>query len=312
MPASLPGIVPAVVPAATPGAMQTSPGAAESGAPLFIRMFGSPVNNTAVPADVKPAVPSTPGGHPSSPAAVTQARDAVGSMMQSSLGDLNKLLTGFVSKKSSGHVTSAAYLRPAEHTLINSLAASTFDLTHGEVILSASRRSTVIAGAHTVEAAAGAIVHVTRDGALLKVRNLCDSTGKGVNVFIAGKSVAVGVGEELVVGADEGTVNASVKGDNIGRRKVTRFLVDGKHALIKSELSIIALIQKSDLLTDMYSNGSPADKHVMQRVLKIAAALFQVTGKRGAYGSYDPSKLEPLVPLRSKADSEASLKVAHN
>lgn len=50
----------------------------------------------------------------------------------------------------------------------------------------------------------------------------------------------------------------------------------------------------------MYKKGLPADKAIMERVLKVAAALFQVTSKRGAYSAYEPTKSSHTVAAKSE------------
>lgn len=198
-----------------------------------------------------------------------------------------------------------AYVRLARRTDLTAIDGATFELAHGELALSATRRATIRAGVHAVDVAPGAVVHVLRDGNVLRVRSLCDTVGKAVHVFVAGKAVCVNVGEELVVGTDDQTVDAAIKADRIGRREVNKYILDDRFHIVKSELPIISLIQKSELLTDMYSKGSQADRSIMERVMKMAAALFHVTGRRGAYSSYAPNTAN-LIHLKASKTSQST------
>ncbi|MBY0550463.1 MAG: hypothetical protein K2W95_24505 [Candidatus Obscuribacterales bacterium] len=326
MPVSMPSVMtlPAISPSAAPAEGLRAPAAQSQAAPatqlqmpaavqgivdIFRPFFVSPTPATATPVDTAPQnMPVST----STADVITQVRDAGGAMVQSAVTNVNNVLTGFVTKKSGSIGGASSYMRPSQHAVVSQLDDSTFELKHGEVIVSANRRSTVTSGEHTVDAAPGSIVHVTREGDVLKVRNLCDAVGKTVRVLVAGKSMPVNVGEEVVIGFSDGAVNSAIKGDNIGRRKVSRFVVDGRHSIVKSELSVVALIQKSNLLTSMYTKGSAADRNVMERIMKMAAALFQVTGKRGAYSAYDPSKVDAPIPLSSAIGESELVKVAHS
>lgn len=310
------GAVPANALLAIPGAaIPTAPsvtpaGATSSSEPRFFTapmqtapmIFGRPTaTETPLRGDLTNVTPVlAPSANSSASAdALPAAKDFVGAVMQSTAANANALLTGFVAKKTAFFGGSAAYIRSADHTSVTGVDETTFDLSRGEVVLSASRRTSINAGLHSVDVAPGAIVHVFKDGAVLKVRSLCD-TGKATHVMVAGKAVRLSAGEELAVGTDSGSVNDSISQDKIGRREVHRFVVDNKHHLVKSELSMIGLIQKSSLLSTMYSKGSQTDRNVMERVMKMAAALFQVTGKRGAYSAYDPTKTREVSEVRTE------------
>lgn len=209
--------------------------------------------------------------------------------------NLTSVLTGFVSKKAGLCTGGRNHVRAGNDAVLHARGPEVLELQHGELLLSASKRTHVSIGTHRVEAAPGVIVHVVKFGDVLMVRNLCDASAKSVAVMIDGKAIHVRPGEELVLGPDGFTTDDTIKGDSIGRRNVDRFTVAGKHAVIRSEFSIVGLIQQSRLLTAMYTKGSPADRAVMERVMKMAAALFQITGKRGAYSAYVPSKVETIA-----------------
>lgn len=115
-------------------------------------------------------------------------------------------------------------------------------------MVSASRRSTLYSGDYAIEIAPGAIVHATRYGSVLKIRNLCDTAGNAVRLTIGDSKVSLSPGEELVVGPDLATAEAAVKSDNVGRRNARRYVIDSKRAIVKTELSITALIQRNSLL----------------------------------------------------------------
>lgn len=132
----------------------------------------------------------------------------------------------------------------------------------------------------------GNIIGNVHRGDIVKVRNLCDSFGNAVKLVIGGTTLTVRIGEEVVVGFDRHNLDTELKQDNFGRRKITKCTTEGGMHLIRSEISIIGLIQKHELLYSIYAKGLPCDRAIMDRVLKAAAALLQVTGKRGAYSAY--------------------------
>ncbi len=278
--------------------MYPAPASVEITGPIFVSPAGAHGEN---------GVQQSNHDSPVQPAAL-QRRTSTETVVQTPETNLVSVLTGFVSKKAGLFGGAPVYMRSARQAVVQNLDETTFDLSQGEIVVSAAKRSRVNAGEHTIEASPGSIVHVTRRGAVLVVRNLCDSASKSVKVTVAGKVVHISAGEEVVVGLNDGTVESALKGDNVGRRNVNRFVIDGKHAMIKSELSIISLIQQSNLLTTMYTKGSVADRSLMERVMKMAAALFQITGKRGAYSAYESSRGQGPIPLRS--DGEPAQKIA--
>lgn len=214
------------------------------------------------------------------------------------------VVTGFVSKKATMTGGAMAYTRTAANTNLTRVNAATYDLSSGEALVSANSRVNVLGGVYAVDVAPGAVVHIVKDGNVLKVRSLCDSVGKAICIHISGKTIKLSPGEEIAVSTNEQFLEHSLKQDHIGRRESHKFVVGDNHIVVKSELSAVSLIQKSTLLGGMYAKGSPADRSVLERVMKMTAALFQVTGKRGAYSEYEPTKVRAKDSTLSYAASD--------
>lgn len=107
-----------------------------------------------------------------------------------------------------------------------------------------------------------------------------------MRINIGQMTLSVGAGQELLVGSDRAVVDAALKQDKVGRRELSKHALDDGNHIARSEFSIVGLIQRSELLHSMYAKGAPSDRAIIERVMKMAAALFQVTAKRGAYSAY--------------------------
>lgn len=217
-------------------------------------------------------------------------REGASTLIQSQGSDATHVFFGFVNRKSRfGPRSGSNYLKSSAGSAVGSATDGGINLRAGEILVAPSKGTTITAGTHKVILASGAIVHVVRDSTHLKIHNLCDSGANSVKVLSsAGRLLTVGIGQELILATEDGSYKLPPRDENIGRRKVERFVMDGNQAM-RSEVSTIALIQSSDLLRAVYTGTSPADKCIMDRIIKMAAALFQVTGKRGAYSAFDPA-----------------------
>ncbi|MFN8657734.1 MAG: hypothetical protein U0105_15450 [Candidatus Obscuribacterales bacterium] len=170
-------------------------------------------------------------------------------------------------------------------------------LQHGSMFVEASGNMTVKSSRGAVELKPGALVHIdSRDG-LMSVK-ACSGPGD-VKVSRPAFNQALAPGQELLLSAHRPTKNEMTPADGIGRRKQdVKELSDGTHAVI-SDFAMITLIGN---LTHLRKSTSAADKKIVDRLLRTAAAVGIATSGRGIYTS------KPKPKPAFKADATESTK----
>ena len=78
----------------------------------------------------------------------------------------------------------------------------------------------------------------------------------------------------------------ALQSDRVGRRRVNGVIAEDGQTLIRSEVSLVSLMQRSVLLRSLIM--SKADRALTDKLTKTAACFMQVTGGHGSYAS-DPS-----------------------
>jgi hypothetical protein len=184
-------------------------------------------------------------------------------------------------------------------------------LTEGEVLVGSSQKSTVRAGRHyIVTVAAGAMALVSMQEGTLKVRSVYEGLHSPIRVLVDGRSVSLSAGQEVIVSRDEATLKQAMRYDNVGRRSVKSFVVDGDFKVMRADVSLVSLLQKSDLLARIATSQAGDDKTVAAKLMKMAACVMQVTSGRGAYTVADPAKVtseEIKTPRRFNTVADARM-----
>ncbi|GEM_PF-2788132 len=161
-------------------------------------------------------------------------------------------------------------------------------LDRGEILVVAQRLSTVQVGGHAVTIDGGAIALVRSFDGVLKVRNLYDRANHGVTVYMDGQCVRLRSGQEVVVGATRGQVARSLHADRVSRRGVRTFDMSTAGRLVRSEVSLVSLLQNSAMLSHLLASEDREDKALVGKITKMAACLQAVTARRGAYSQVTP------------------------
>lgn len=161
-------------------------------------------------------------------------------------------------------------------------------LNRGEILVVSHKLSTIKAGECSVTVQPGAIALIRIFDNVLKVRNLYDNSGHGINLNLTDSCLAVNVGQEIVIGAHAVIISKAMHADRISRRATRSYQLACKQNLARSEVSIVSLLQNSAVLSRLVASSSKEDKAIATRLTKIAAVLQTVTGSRGAYSQISP------------------------
>src|SRR5262249_41923189 len=182
------------------------------------------------------------------------------------------------------HVRSAL-IKHVGGVAIREMEPGVLVLGHGEILVSAIRTTRVDCGDRSVSIGRGAMVLVSRDGNVLKVRNLHERSNKSVSVLFHAEWLRLAAGAEMILGADETSVSQVLQSDRVGRRRVSGGIAEDGQTLVRCEVSLVSLMQRSVLLRSLMM--SKPDRALTDTLTKTAACLMQVTSGHGPYTS-DP------------------------
>jgi hypothetical protein len=163
-----------------------------------------------------------------------------------------------------------------------------FNLYSGELLIQAKQQVFMRAGDYKASIAPGALVLVAVAQDRLIIRNLWDTRHDSVQVYVGKHCTAVNVGEEVIIASGKLQFQDVMLRDNIGRRRAHSHELTTGHTLVGSDISLLSLIQSSDILHQMLKSSQPSDRKVLDRLLKATACLVLTTGRRGAYGVINP------------------------
>jgi len=163
---------------------------------------------------------------------------------------------------------------------------ATVTLTEGEVLISARHDTILSAGDHCkILVTAGSAALASNLGGVLVVRAVYQGAREPVRLFLNGRSLGLSVGEELGVGNSKEDLRQALQNDNIGRRRVKQLAIDGDTQVVRSEVSLVSLLERSGVLTQLRANPDRDNRTLMTKIVKTAACLLQVTSRHGPYSS---------------------------
>lgn len=164
-------------------------------------------------------------------------------------------------------------------------------LRDGELLISADKTTVVKTPHSTVTINPNTIALISVGDKVTKVRNLFEQGHRQIRQVVGGAYVDIAAGEESILGWDQSGVNRALSKETIGRRKVRGIEVPGSGMFMqRAELALPALMQQENsfLLSDLVNSENPADKHLSEKMVKMAAVLQQVTAKHGQYMMTQP------------------------
>ncbi len=162
--------------------------------------------------------------------------------------------------------------------------ADSLTLHSGEALISALIPSSVHCDAYDVSLRPGAVVLMSKQGSLIKVRNLSETRADSVCLLVHGRKVHLHPGSEAIVGLDDGSAEKTAQADNLGRRRVTHVTPGHGKKILLSEFSMISLIKTNPLLTQVVvHHPGKTESTVSRNVMKTMAALTYATAAHGQY-----------------------------
>lgn len=99
---------------------------------------------------------------------------------------------------------------------------------------------------------------------------------------VGGTHISLSSAEELMVSTQAMDLVDARSADGVARRFTHNTRIGNKHLSI-SDFSMLALLKNSDCLTKIIQSNNPADKHLLQQLLKTAASVEIALKHRGVY-----------------------------
>ncbi|MBI4533036.1 MAG: hypothetical protein HY711_03735, partial [Candidatus Melainabacteria bacterium] len=162
------------------------------------------------------------------------------------------------------------------------------NLSQGETVIAAHKNVVIKSGVYLVSVNGGTIAWIGKEGNVLKVRNIWDTSHHAVKLYANNKTVCLSAGQEVVAGPDDGSVMKAMKSDFLGRRRIRSFGLTGSQSIVHSDFSLLSLAHNSNIVNLLLKSSNRDDRTIAQKLIKMSACLTHVTTKHGAYASVDP------------------------
>ncbi|HEY9870331.1 MAG TPA: hypothetical protein V6D08_14295, partial [Candidatus Obscuribacterales bacterium] len=156
-------------------------------------------------------------------------------------------------------------------------------LAEGQLLIATREKTTIDAGAYTIELEPDTLVLVSKDERVVTLGALWSKRLNSVRARMKDKYVSILEGQEVMFGPSSDLVMREVKSDRVARRNIRGFDLPEGHHIAFSEFSFVSLIQNTDLLNKIAKSTNADDKHLAEKIIKMAAAVAYVTRTRGAY-----------------------------
>ncbi|MCI0364544.1 MAG: hypothetical protein L0219_11705 [Phycisphaerales bacterium] len=179
--------------------------------------------------------------------------------------------------------TDSAHIKHVGHARITLDQPGVVTLRHGETLVDSNKPTVINAGDYKIAIDAGTIALVNREGSVTKVRNLYERSSRAIQVYIGGRIVHLSVGQEMLIGPDDGSVTKALKAEQIGRRHIRSIDIPGGHTITRCEVSLVSLMNLTEILSHMLNSKHSSDQAIAGKLMKMAAVLTQVQAGHGAY-----------------------------
>jgi hypothetical protein len=161
-------------------------------------------------------------------------------------------------------------------------------------LLAANDRDiTAHSGSVKIHVAKGAAAFIVNRGTNLCVLALHDDGARDITVTVAGKDIQLRTGQQLVVSAED---NSNFKDALLMPEVATRY--EGQHVaanglhLFVSDFSLPSAMRHITTLSALTRSDVAQERALYKKMLKNAAILQMVTGRKGVYKAYAAPKSE--------------------
>ncbi len=169
-----------------------------------------------------------------------------------------------------------ADIRQAKNTDLSVSENGHVSLRHGEALVQARKAVTITAGSDRIVLARGSVALVRKNDESLEVFNLYEPHSGAVEVVLKDRhSVKVGVGTSFSTG--QATLALSVASRHRHEHTVEKCKTQS------AEYSLLSLASRAEIVSALLGSRDKREQQLVERLLKMAAALSMVTGGHGPY-----------------------------
>ena len=199
--------------------------------------------------------------------------------------------------------TGTAQVKFNEKTNISFAHPSVSELKSGEAVFS-SYHTTFVKTPHSmIKIEPGALVLVSVSDDVTKLRTLWENNRNSVCQTVGNKPFHVLAGDESLASSELRSIYVSASKDMVGRRLTHYSELQNGEVVHFAEVSLMSLVQSSDLLTALMNSSEQEDQAVIRKANKMAAILVQISASHGLYELMQPpqwkreNKSSSLMPV---------------
>lgn len=180
--------------------------------------------------------------------------------------------------------SASANVRYSAGANIEIAGANRLNLKSGDALVSTNAATTIAAGRYTVHMQPHAIALISNRGDHLTVRNLYESKQTSLTISTDDqRHLGTQLGHELIIGKQTMSHTQVLNEEPVGRRRMRHNDLGKTHSVVSSEVSIVSLLQNTNLLSQLQRSQHPDDKAMLNKIMKMAVSLQLVTQKHGNY-----------------------------
>jgi hypothetical protein len=180
------------------------------------------------------------------------------------------------------HAKNSAIVRHSPTTRLARAATGAVSMDTGEALVWADENSQIMAGEYQVKLASGSAALICKDADVIRVCNIYGG-GRSIQISVNGRTLTIESGRELMLASGASNIHKAMSGDHIARRKIQIEQLTPMLSVATSDISLISLIQRSEVLNKLLHSTDAKDVVIGRKIAKMAACLMQVTAGRGNY-----------------------------
>jgi len=172
--------------------------------------------------------------------------------------------------------------RAASATELKITGKDRMELTSGNLLLETTGPCEVTTPIADIFIRRKALVLIHAKQTSARCLALWDNDLGAVTVVCQKRHVRLGPGQEAFV-TDHDPKGSEIMEDEIGRRRVKVHVLGSGKAVTTDEFSLLQALERDPLLHEVFRSPDARDRLVKEKIIKIAAVLNMVTGRRGSY-----------------------------
>jgi hypothetical protein len=180
---------------------------------------------------------------------------------------------------------SGSSIRHTAHAKLKVEGENAYNLISGEMLVVADKPTTISSGVYKIMVTPGTVALISSSKSIFKLANLFESKGGSIR-FVADKnSIDISAGQDLIIASDDSSLTHALRSETVGRRRQRGFELNNSRSVMRSEVSLVSLLQNNEVLSKLLKSTSLVDQKLCERLIKMAACLNQVTVSHGAYST---------------------------